>query len=91
MKAPPPTRIKIRDLPLHIKMRYGRKVSFKTCYNWCVLGYKNESLQWTAMPKKSFPNPYFPDVQTFPYGRKTCMTTTDKWVDEFIQRTGMFR
>lgn len=70
----PPRPLKIPEVPAYVLAKHGCTVSKVTVYNWIKQGVKQESLE--IKTRKLVKYPFLE------------MYTTDRWVDEFLQRTG---
>lgn len=74
---PPPTRLKIAEIPAYVEKTHGLKISKQTAYNWMNKGMRDETLQFITVPGKR--NSKHPNVRV----------TTTEWVDDFCNRTGI--
>lgn len=75
----PPIQLKMVQVPAYVKTKYGLTITGRTAYNWVKVGLRNESLQTMTIKNPKITHKY-----------PTIQVTTEKWVDEFITRTGVF-
>lgn len=75
MRGPPVT-LRLKQVPEYLQRVHGIKISYLTITRWIKTGYGNETLETRQVKDK-------------PPFKRFVFVTTEQWVDEFVNRTGM--